>query len=87
MSDPTTIDRHVLPGFGLPYAASDIDPDDGRYFVRCPVCGETCFAPDDARTEDDITKGATTAYAEHFDLFARADTMAVAILDRIGSDR
>ena len=47
---------------GLPYASAAVD--DLGYHVICPECGVRCYGS--GTVEDNITKGAATAYADHY---------------------
>ena len=55
-----------MTGFGIPYGDSAIDGD--GYHVVCPVCDRHCYPPEGTeRGEDEITKGAALAYADHYE--------------------
>lgn len=51
--------------FGVPYAPAFVD-DDGTYGVVCPICDLRIVVPEPL-SEDHATKGASLAYAIHYE--------------------
>lgn len=50
---------------GIPYATAFVD-DDGTYGVVCPICDLRIVVPEPL-SEDHATKGASLAYAIHYE--------------------